>query len=146
MIEQTAIVTKTTTGKAWVKSMQIGGCSGCQQQSSCGSGSLAKLLPKREFCLETDLEVKVGEQVIVEIDDSHLLSASILLYLTPVFLMVLGVSFISTFLPAATADSVLPVVAIMILALVFWLINRYQAFYLLRFCFKPQISKKQLSI
>lgn len=118
MIEQAAIVTRTAGTQVWIKSLQAGGCGGCSQQTSCGSATLAKILPKREFCVETDLSFNVGEQVIVEIDDSHLLTASILLYMLPIVLMLLIVGFANALLPADIGDNALPIIAVLVLSLI----------------------------
>ncbi len=142
MIEEQAIVTQVSHGQVWIRRLQGGACGGCLQQASCGTATLAKLLPKREFAVECELSVQTGEQVVVAIDDAHLLSTSLLMYVLPLVAMLIVVGLASLALPAAVADVWLPVIALSSLLLVFWLIHRFQAVFLLHYCFKPQIVRK----
>jgi sigma-E factor negative regulatory protein RseC len=112
------------------------------QQSSCGTATLSKWLPKREFAVESDRVLQVGDQVRVGIDDSHVLLSSIVLYLLPIVVMLLGVGLANSLLPAAFTDAWLPEMALSLLLLTFWLIHRLQNLLLLYFCFRPQIVGK----
>lgn len=142
MIEETAIVTRITDGQIWIKSLQGGACGGCMQQSSCGTATLSKWLPKREFAVECDRPLQVGDQVRVGIDDSHLLLSSLVLYLLPIVAVLFGVGLANSFLPPAFNDAWLPEMAFSLLLLTFWVIHRLQNVLLLYFCFRPQIVGK----
>ena len=142
MIEQQAIVTQISAGQVWIKSSHSGACGGCAQQTACGTATLAKMLPKREFAVDSDLQLQTGDEVVVAVDDAHLLSTSILMYLLPVLVMLTTTGFASLWLPAAIADDWLPLIALISLMLSFWLIHRLQHIVLLHFCFKPQILRK----
>jgi sigma-E factor negative regulatory protein RseC len=141
MIEQQAIVTQIAPGQVWIKSQQSG-CGQCVQLASCSTASLAKLLPKREFSVECELKLQVGDTVLVAVDDTHLLSTTLLLYMVPILVMLLVVGIANAFLPIALADAWLPVIALCSLLAVFFLLHRFQALLLLFFCFKPQIIKQ----
>lgn len=142
MIEERAIVTQAGNGRVLIKSLQGGACGGCMQQATCGTATLAKLLPKREFAVDCDLALQAGDQVVVAIDDAHLLSTSLLMYLAPLLLMLIAVGVASLALPVDVSDVWLPVIALLSLLLAFWLIHRFQAVFLLHYCFKPQIVRK----
>lgn len=142
MIEETAIVTRISDGQVWIKSLQSGACGGCKQQSSCGTATLSKWLPKREFSVECDRALKVGDQVKVAIDDSQLLLSSLLLYLAPLLIMLTCVGVANAFLSVNFTDAWLPEMALSILLLTFWLIHRLQSLIVLYFCFRPQIVGK----
>lgn len=142
MIEETAIVTRIDNSQVWIKSYQSGACGGCMQQNSCGTATLAKLLPKREFAIDCFMELQVGDKVKVTIDDRHLLFSSFLLYLLPILLMLIGVGLSSALLPAEISESWLPGIAFLILIMAFILLHRLQPFFLLLFCFKPIIVCK----
>jgi len=142
MIEERAIVTRTAPGQVWIKRLQSGACGGCMQQASCAGGTVAKILPKREFAVECEMVLNAGDEVVVAIDDVHLLSTSLLLYVLPLFLMLLAVGVANQFLPVSLADFYLPVVALVSLLLAFWLVHRFQAVFLLHVCFKPQIVRR----
>ena len=139
MIEEPAVVTRIDNGQVWIKPSQSGACGSCMQQSSCGTASLSKWLPKREFAVDCDRILKVGDQVIVAIDDSHLLLGSLLLYVLPLLTTLVGVGLASTLLPYAVSDAWLPEIALSILLSTFWVIHYFQSFLLLHFCFRPQI-------
>jgi sigma-E factor negative regulatory protein RseC len=126
----------------WIKRLQSGACGGCIQQNSCAGGTVAKILPKREFAVECDLVLKAGDEVVVAIDDAHLLSTSLLLYVIPLLLMLLAVGVANQFLPPVLADIYLPVVAFTSLLLAFWLVHGFQSVFLLHVCFKPQIVRR----
>jgi sigma-E factor negative regulatory protein RseC len=142
VIEESAVVTKIDNQQVWIKSLQSGACGGCMQQTSCGTATLSKLLPKREFAVDCDLTLKVGDQVKVAIDDSHLLFSSLLLYLLPLLIMLVGVTLADFWLPVAVSEVWLPVMALLLLLTAFWAIHRFQALLLLHFCFRPQIVEK----
>lgn len=143
MIEETAIVTKIADdGRVWIKSQQTSACSSCLQQTSCGTATLAKILPKREFAVDCDLSLQVGDRVVVAIDDAHLLLTSLLMYFFPLLLMLAAVGVANFCLPVAIAERWLPETALLTLLLSFWLIHRFQDLLLLHLCFKPQIIRK----
>lgn len=142
MIEEQAIVSKIVDGQIWIKSLQTGGCGGCAQQASCTTATFAKLLPKHEFAVESEFALQTGDQVVVAIDDAHLLSTSMLLYVLPIITMLMAVCLADFALPATIAEPGLPVIALVTLLVTFWLIHRFQAVFLLHFCFKPQVVRK----
>jgi sigma-E factor negative regulatory protein RseC len=142
MIEETAVVTRIDNNQVWIKSLQSGACGACAQHSNCGTASLSKMLPKREFAVECDHACKVGDQVRVAIDDSHLLLSSLLLYLLPLLVTLTGVGLADTVLPAGIADDWMPEIALGILLSTFWLIHKLQGPLLLYFCFRAQIVGK----
>lgn len=141
MIEAQAVVTRIDLQHVWIKRLDSGACGGCAQQSSCGSATLAKVLPKREFAVESVLPLSIGEQVQVLIDDSQLLLSSILLYLLPLVLMLLGVGGASAWLPQTVQELWLPEIALGLLLLAFWVIHHLHTPLLILFCSKPQIIK-----
>ncbi len=142
MIEETVIIDKIADGQVWIKTPRGGACGGCVQQANCGSATLAKLLPKREFAVDCDLELQVGDQVRVAIDDSHLLLSSMLLYLLPLLPMLIGIGLANACLQPEIADAWLPIIAFCLLLAAFRLIHHFQDLLLLRLCFKPQIIGK----
>ncbi len=141
MLEEHAIVTRTAPGQVWIKRLQSGACGGCMQHAACAGTTVAKILPKREFAVECEMVLKADDEVVVAIDDAHLLSTSLLLYVLPLFLMLLTVGVANQFLPPVLANIYLPVVALTSLLLAFWLVHRFQAVFLLHVCFKPQIVR-----
>ena len=143
MIEEAAVVTRIgADGRTWIKSLQSSACSGCMQQQSCGTATLAKILPKREFAVDSDIALREGDRVVVAIDDGHLLLTSLILYLLPLLIMLGGVGLAQACLPPPHNTYYLPEIALISLLAGFALINRCQNLLLLHLCFKPQILKK----
>ncbi len=142
MIEEEAVVTQLDNSQVWIKRLHCDGCSGCLQQSTCGPSVLSKLLPKREFAVDNDMALKVGDTVTVAVDDSQLLLVSFLLYLLPLLVMFLGVIVANILLPTTFVEYWLPMIAISVLVLSFYLIHRIQPFLLLYLCSKPQLVGK----
>lgn len=140
MIEEQAIVTQVLQGQVFIKSLQSGACGGCAQQTSCGTATLAKILPKREFAVDCDLNLQVGDCVRVQIDDSHLILSSLLLYLLPLVVTLTSVGFANAFLPML--ESWLPEISLATLLLTFWLIHLFHTPLLVKFSLKPLIVGK----
>ena len=139
MIEEQAIVTRIEANQVWIKSLQSSACGSCVQQTSCGTATLAKLLPKREFALDCELDLNVGDCVRVQIDDSHLILSSLLLYLLPLIVTLTVVGFANT-LPML--ETWLPEISLATLLLTFWLIHHFHAPLLVKFSLKPLIIGK----
>lgn len=140
MIEEIAVVTRTGNGRIRIKSRQNSACGGCMQKESCGTAVLGKQLPNRELEVDCLLDLQVGDQVRVAIDDARLLSGSALLYLLPLLIMLAGVGLANAYLPAEAADSWMPEIALSGLLLAFRAIHHLQK-RLLRFVGKPLITR-----
>lgn len=140
MIEEAAVVTRVAPGLAWIKGQPGSACGGCSQQAECGTATLAKLLPKREFAVACELPLKAGDRVKVALDDARLLQGSLLVYGLPLLAMLLAVAAARLLLPGA-ADW-LPEIALSALLLAFGLIHRIQRRWLSMTGFKPVIIGK----
>lgn len=139
MVEEEAIVTQVKNQQTCLKPTQTGGCKACLQQSTCSTSVLSGLLPKREFAVDSNLALQVGDRVIVAVDDSQLLLSSFLLYMLPLLVMIVVVILSSNLLPTALVDYWQPFIAITSLLLCFYLIHRIQPLLLLYICSKPQL-------
>lgn len=137
MIEEQAIVTRVGEGQVWIKSLQSGACGGCSQLAGCTSAAVSEILPKREFALDSDLNLQTGDCVRVQIDDSHLVLSSMLLYLLPLVVTLTVVCTANTFFPIL--EKWLPEISIVTLLITFWLIHHFHAPFLVKFSLKPQI-------
>lgn len=145
MIEEAAVVTLVNQGQVWIKSLSSGACGGCSQQSSCGTATVSKWLPKREFALDCDQPLQVGDEVSVAIDDSHLVLSSLLLYLLPLLAMFGCIGLAEIFLPLDFLDDWLPEIALAALLLAFWAIHHLQKWLLFCWYCRPQIVGKLTS-
>lgn len=92
MIESVATV--VAVGETWVQveCRRKSACGHCHQQASCGVGSLAKSMPGRPQLLELARvgEVSVGQQVRIGIPEKSLLKSALLVYMLPLFCLLVG--------------------------------------------------------
>lgn len=87
MSEELATVVAIEGDHAWVEYERRSACSGCQQQSNCGTGTVAKAFPLKAPRLRVRLtaEVRVGQQVRLGIPQESLLRGAALVYVLPLF-------------------------------------------------------------
>lgn len=146
MIEEPAVVSRVHGNKIWIKSRQGSACGACAQQQSCSTAVLKKLAPNREFMLESHLALNPGDQVMVGIDNAHLLLGSVLLYLIPLIFSLAGVGLLNAFLPPTLVEEWLPEIFLVLLLTMFFLIHQFQNYLLLRVCCQPRIVGKLLDL
>lgn len=135
MLEQRAIVTRTDDCRVYIKSLQSSACGHCSARESCGTSVYAKWLPDREMALSSTLALNAGDQVIVGIEESHLLRASLLMYLLPLLVMLLAVGLFED----SEQDALL---ALCSLGVGLYLVHRLQQRFTRHFIGPPQIIRK----
>ncbi len=69
-------------------------CSSCSSQKSCGTGIVSKAVGNKSLIwhLTTAQSVKVGDQVEIGFPEKSLLGSAALVYLVPLFMLILGAS------------------------------------------------------
>ncbi len=92
MSEELATVVAIEGDHAWVECERRSACSGCQQQSGCGTGTVAKAFPLKAPRLRVRLtaEVRIGQQVRLGIPQASLLRGAALVYVLPLFCLLVG--------------------------------------------------------
>lgn len=92
MIEQLAVVERLEGTHAFVRTSVKTTCHGCAQNQHCGTGIVAKnLTPKSELLAVTaDKNVAVGDTVKIGLPETSVLKASTLVYLLPLFTVLLS--------------------------------------------------------
>lgn len=103
MIETEAVVVKIEHAFAYVKAERKTSCSGCSE-SSCGTSVLANFFGLKSPLYRASNEVgaKVGDRVVVGMNESALFKGTLLLYLFPLLLLFAGAAAGSTL--AVTAE------------------------------------------
>lgn len=76
--------------QVWVESGPDSACGGCLQKASCATNAVGSVLKKKPVPVDSDIQLKVGDQVMVAIDENLLLRASLLLYLVPIIALFTG--------------------------------------------------------
>ncbi|MDD5388384.1 MAG: SoxR reducing system RseC family protein [Gallionellaceae bacterium] len=91
MIEARVRVVSTAAGMAWVSSSEQSGCNACQSQSSCGISGLGKYLSRHRAAMPLQQAgARMGDELLVCVDESELLRAGLFAYLLPALLAVVG--------------------------------------------------------
>ncbi len=85
MIEENATVVAIEEDNVTVTSELKSACSGCQQVDNCGSGQVAKAFPQKKLTLtvQSTLPLKLGDNVILGLNESALLSSAWQVYIWP---------------------------------------------------------------
>lgn len=90
LVEGIARVVAVEGSVAWLEPEQSTSCGSCASAAMCGSdgvGSTAKRLAARRFALANDQALRVGERVIVGVNERALLKASGTAYALPLVTM-----------------------------------------------------------
>ena len=92
MSEELATVVAIEGDHVWVECERRSACSGCQQQSNCGTGTVAKAFPLRAQRLRVKMttEVGVGQQIRLGIPQQSLLRGAALVDVLPLFCLLAG--------------------------------------------------------
>ena len=145
MIEELAVVVKIENHQVWVESGQNSACGGCQQKASCTTNVLGSVLKKKSVPVDSDIQLKTGDQVMVAIDESLLLRASLLLYLLPLIALFTGAGIADWFLAdtaAPYADLLIAGSAFLSFLFCLWLINKAQSLLILNYYARPVVVRK----
>lgn len=87
MATETGIVTKLKSKEAWVTTTRTGACEACAAKGSCRTLGGGK---EMEVEAINTVGARVGDTVIIGFETSSLLKISFLLYIVPVFGMIVG--------------------------------------------------------
>lgn len=144
MLEESAIVVKIEQGQTWVVGTQNSTCSGCAQKASCSTMALASVLKKKPIPVDNELNLQIGDTVIVAIDESDLLRAAFSLYLIPLIALFIGAGIADSLVSHSTpyADLWIAGSALVSLALTLFAIRKIQTLSLLNYYARPVVVKK----
>jgi len=144
MIEELAIVTKIENHQVWVESGPNSACGGCLQKASCTTSAIGSVLKKKSVPVDSDIQLKTGDQVMVAIDESLLLRASLLLYLVPLIALFTGAGIADWLLldDAKSADLWIAGSAVLSFLVSLWLINKAQSVLILNYYARPVVVRK----
>ncbi|MBE7375868.1 SoxR reducing system RseC family protein [Pseudomonas lopnurensis] len=90
MIEEPGRVVALEAGAVWVETRRKSTCSGCSAKSGCGQGLMDTLGVREQRGLiraVSDLNLQVGDSVIVGIREDVLLRGAVLVYLLPLVML-----------------------------------------------------------
>lgn len=92
MIEENAIVTEQLGSQVRLEIIRRTACGICGQTRGCGNATWGKMLGHQEVALKVDnvIDAKVGDHVVVGIEEKAFLNATFLLYVVPLFALFTG--------------------------------------------------------
>jgi len=91
VIEESAMVTRTADGIAWVQTQRKTACGGCSLNKGCGVSVLDKLLGDRSSILQVinPVSAEQGDEVVIGIREDALVTGSLVVYMIPLLTMIL---------------------------------------------------------
>jgi sigma-E factor negative regulatory protein RseC len=93
MIETEGVVVKVEDGIAFIQAQRQSSCGGCAKQGEgCGTSTLVGYFDGRTplYQARNPLGVKVGERVVIGVENTTLLRGVLAIYLPPLLLLVAG--------------------------------------------------------
>ncbi|MDC1286264.1 SoxR reducing system RseC family protein [Gammaproteobacteria bacterium] len=92
MLTETAVVTRRDGDRVELELQRSSACDHCELNQGCGTGALSRLFGRRSrpLIIKTDRDCKPGDRVLLELPESALVRASLLLYGLPLLGLLLG--------------------------------------------------------
>jgi sigma-E factor negative regulatory protein RseC len=92
MIEEQALVIRTEGKQAFVEIQRNQPCALCGATQGCGISLWSRIFSGRRdsFATHNQLEVKVGDRVVIGVEEGALLASSLLAYVLPLVLLCVG--------------------------------------------------------
>jgi sigma-E factor negative regulatory protein RseC len=124
MIEESAVVIETDSGKMLIEVQPQSACGSCNAKSTCGTSLLSSLFKHRatRMCVDNSVNARAGDHVVVGIDESEMLSGSIRLYLWPLLGLIGGAIAVQSLINPSEPSAIIGGLSGMALAL--WLVHR----------------------
>ncbi len=90
MVEEQARVVDREGDYVWVETQRQSSCGSCSVKNGCGTQTLSKLFGNKSAVVRcrNSCHAKIGDQVIIGISESALLSGSLRLYMLPLLSMI----------------------------------------------------------
>jgi sigma-E factor negative regulatory protein RseC len=86
MLEEKGIVVSLEEGLVWVQTEIKTTCGSCKAKDNCGTSTIAKAFsPKPNvICVKSELPVKVGDTVVIGIDQDFVILSAFHVYILPI--------------------------------------------------------------
>jgi sigma-E factor negative regulatory protein RseC len=87
MLKEQGVVINIDDRFAWIQTQRKSGCGHCSSNQECGTASLAQVFGHKQAIVKVvnDLTAKVGDHVVIGVEEQALIKGSLLLYLLPLF-------------------------------------------------------------
>jgi sigma-E factor negative regulatory protein RseC len=92
MIEEYAVVTKCSGTQATLEIERRTACGLCGQKRGCGNATWGKMLghESHDFTADNQVNAKVGDSVVVGVEEQAVLSSALFLYVVPLAGLLIG--------------------------------------------------------
>lgn len=90
MIEEQVVVISIEVGGAWVEGVQQSACGSCSAKAGCGKHTMNQLGRKVSLWLPHDVDLSIGQQVVVGLPEGAILRSTMALYGIPLIFLLLG--------------------------------------------------------
>ena len=87
MVKEEGVVTSATKSIAWVKTVRTTACEACEAKDSC---EILNSKHSMHFEVRNTLNAVKGDRVVVGVQTKPLLALTFMLYVFPVFLLLIG--------------------------------------------------------
>jgi sigma-E factor negative regulatory protein RseC len=143
VLEESAVVVRIEQGLVWVVGTENSACAGCIQKAACSSTALASVLKKKPIPVDCDIALKIGDTVIVAIEETTVLRAAFSLYILPLIALFVGAGIADSLLnDAPYAELWIAVSAIASLGFALLLMHSIQKLSLFDYYDRPVVIKK----
>jgi sigma-E factor negative regulatory protein RseC len=92
MLEEHGYVVEVNDKLAVIQTKRTGICEQCTNHKGCGTASLASVLGQKTICITVvnDKEAKVGDNVVIGLEEQTLLKSALIFYLPPLLGLFVG--------------------------------------------------------
>ena len=92
MVEEKALVVAIEGADVLLQTQRRSACQSCSVKQGCGTSVLAKVVGQRssQILVVNTLDAKVGDEVVIGINDNALVKGSLLIYAVPLILLLAG--------------------------------------------------------
>ena len=87
MVKEEGVVTSANKSIAWIKTIRTTACDGCEAKDNC---EILNSKNSMHFEVKNTLNAEKGDRVVVGIQTKSLLFLTFMLYVFPVFLLLIG--------------------------------------------------------
>lgn len=144
MIKELAVVIKIDGHQVWIERRVSRACGSCRQNTAYSTSRLGGLIGKRAVPVDSEIELKPGDEVLVGVTESLLLRVSLCLYRLPLMALLAGAGIADQMLTANSTHADLGIAgsALSSFLLALWLISKTQHRLVFVAGSKPVVVKK----
>ncbi len=101
-MKEQAVIVALEGDSVWVQTRRQSSCTSCSARHGCGQGLITQVLPGREHCIRAlvdsrlQSQLALGDTVSITVPDEVILRASMVVYMVPLLLLIVG-AFSGTF-------------------------------------------------